>query len=170
MDEKKASLSEASAMLICLDEFDTCDWTGRLYIRSQTEPVSFWSLLELLERMETLYDQLNFPQVSTSGRTFQAASPRKKSAKEDEGAAASRQRKKPAVEQPVVWSEQEMRKERGRRATFLVRVQYRQRSTWQGQIHWAEKNRTMSFRSTLELLKLLDAAGDAKEAGWSEEE
>ena len=30
--------------------------------------------------------------------------------------------------------------------------------TWQGKLTWAEKNRSQYFRSTLELLKLMDRA------------
>lgn len=43
------------------------------------------------------------------------------------------------------------------RATFMVRIQYRQNATWQGQVTWAEKQQTMLFRSALELLKLMDS-------------
>ena len=44
--------------------------------------------------------------------------------------------------------------------TFLVKILFRQRETWQGQVTWAEENKTVSFRSALELLRLLDEAGE----------
>jgi len=42
--------------------------------------------------------------------------------------------------------------------TFEISVKFTQNSTWQGQIHWVEKDRRQSFRSALELLKLMDEA------------
>lgn len=52
---------------------------------------------------------------------------------------------------------------RGDKGTFLVCVRYRQNSTWQGHVVWAEKNQQQPFRSALELLKLIDSALDIKE-------
>lgn len=42
--------------------------------------------------------------------------------------------------------------------TFVVHVEYYQNATWQGEVTWAEKNKKQKFRSTLELLKLMDSA------------
>jgi hypothetical protein len=42
--------------------------------------------------------------------------------------------------------------------TFIVKIDHCQRGTWQGQIVWAEENRTERFRSALELMKLMDEA------------
>jgi len=44
------------------------------------------------------------------------------------------------------------------KCTFEITVRYRQNATWQGQIHWIDKNRKQSFRSVLEMLKLMDEA------------
>ena len=46
-------------------------------------------------------------------------------------------------------------------ATFVVHVKYRQHSTWQGEVVWTEKGKKKSFRSALELLKLIDGALDS---------
>ena len=43
-------------------------------------------------------------------------------------------------------------------ATFVVHVMHRQNATWQGTVVWAEKNQKASFRSALELIKLMDSA------------
>ena len=42
--------------------------------------------------------------------------------------------------------------------TFIVKVEFSQNSTWQGRVVWAEENRTVRFRSALELVKLMDEA------------
>ncbi len=49
----------------------------------------------------------------------------------------------------------------GQRGTFVVNVMYRQNSSWQGKVYWAEQNKTCTFRSALELMKLIDGALDA---------
>jgi len=41
---------------------------------------------------------------------------------------------------------------------FLVRILNRQHHTWQGTITWISQNRTVSFKSVLELVRLMDLA------------
>ena len=48
--------------------------------------------------------------------------------------------------------------EAGNTSTFVVEVQYRRNATWQGTVRWIDGNKTERFRSTLELLKLMDSA------------
>ncbi len=45
-------------------------------------------------------------------------------------------------------------------ATFIVRVQHRQNSSWQGRITWMEEDRTVQFRSVWEMIKLIESAVD----------
>lgn len=54
--------------------------------------------------------------------------------------------------------------ENGKKATFIVNVQFRQNATWQGTIRWVEKQKTQRFRSELEMIKLMDEAIDRDEA------
>ena len=42
--------------------------------------------------------------------------------------------------------------------SFLVVVKDIQQETWQGTIEWIEQNKKESFRSALEMLKLIDSA------------
>lgn len=55
-------------------------------------------------------------------------------------------------------SYEEVMSKRGDLGTFLVHVQYRQNATWQGQVTWVDQKQTQSFRSALELIKLIDSA------------
>jgi hypothetical protein len=48
-----------------------------------------------------------------------------------------------------------MKKHKG---TFIVKVDNYQNGTWQGCVTWAEENITEHFRSSLELIKLIDEA------------
>lgn len=43
------------------------------------------------------------------------------------------------------------------RKTFVVQILNRQNATWQGLITWTEGQQTQSFRSALELIKLIDS-------------
>ncbi len=53
--------------------------------------------------------------------------------------------------------------------TFVVRVDGRERGSWQGQVIWTESNRKQYFRSTLELLHLMEDAMRAGESAETEE-
>ena len=44
------------------------------------------------------------------------------------------------------------------RATFGVRILFRQNASWQGSVSWLEGEREESFRSVLELILLMDSA------------
>lgn len=41
---------------------------------------------------------------------------------------------------------------------FIVDVKFRQNGTWQGTVKWNGQNQEVHFRSTLELLKIMDGA------------
>ena len=62
-----------------------------------------------------------------------------------------------------------MEEEMNRKETFIVHIISQENATWQGQVTWAEKNQTISFRSALELLKLIDSTMeiDASRSGWN---
>ena len=54
------------------------------------------------------------------------------------------------------WTDEEFANIDGNVATFFVLVKYRQKSTWQGEIFWKEKNVMAEFFSELELLKIIE--------------
>ncbi len=45
-----------------------------------------------------------------------------------------------------------------KRKTFVIQVIDQQNATWQGTIQWTQEQKTESFRSVLELIKLIDSA------------
>ncbi|SFQ12243.1 hypothetical protein SAMN04487928_11976 [Butyrivibrio proteoclasticus] len=45
--------------------------------------------------------------------------------------------------------------------TFIVKITDCQNGTWQGKIVWAEENRSIHFRSMMEMLRLMDEAASA---------
>lgn len=44
--------------------------------------------------------------------------------------------------------------------TFIIEIKSCQNETWQGSVSWVEGKKKQSFRSALELLKLMDSAID----------
>ncbi len=44
------------------------------------------------------------------------------------------------------------------RTIFILRVQFRQNATWQGNIEWLEGKKSRPFRSILEMSKLMQEA------------
>ena len=44
------------------------------------------------------------------------------------------------------------------KGTFMVSVKFTQNSTWQGELHWVDRNQKQNFRSALEMIKLIDEA------------
>ena len=44
------------------------------------------------------------------------------------------------------------------RETFVVQILSAQNATWQGTVTWTDSRRSESFRSALELIRLIDSA------------
>ena len=57
-------------------------------------------------------------------------------------------------------NDDELLSKHGDLGTFILRVQHRQNSTWQGWITWVNENKTLQFRSVWELTKLIEEALD----------
>ena len=117
---------------------------------------------EAIFRLEGLYDSLNFPHPTTNDRTFQKQGGHTESRKE----------------RTRVMKDEELLSRHGDLGTFIIRVQHRQNSSWQGRITWMDRNRTLYFRSIWEMIKLVagaldtvsDQDGATEEPHWPEEE
>ena len=122
-----------NGMLVCLDSYQKGNPRGWIHTAGR-EPEAFESLTQLLITMEALLEAGNMPQSYTKPRTFSPLAPR-----------TERDAQPPAIR-------------RGEKATFEVRVLFRQHTSWQGVITWLERNAEQSFRSVLELVLLMDSA------------
>jgi hypothetical protein len=49
-------------------------------------------------------------------------------------------------------------------ATFVVHMQYCKDGTWQGKLIWTDEQKETDFRSSLELIKLMDSAMTSTES------
>ena len=120
---------------------------GVLFNRFLDRPYVFDNLLQMIEKMESIFDAKGFPESFTTPRMF-TNSNHSRNFHEMDGnvdmndAASSLVKPDPG----------------NSKCTFEITVKFRQNSTWQGQILWAEKNLRQNFRSVLEMLKLMDEA------------
>ncbi len=147
MDTASKFLQMPGTILVCVDEHMGKNILGRIYHPGGEPPVQFNEIGSLLIEIDRILDELHYPESSTTGRSFQ------KNGKKD---------KKP--KERAAMQKKQMTLKKGEKGTFVVQVQYRQHSTWQGKVLWAEKNETKQFRSALELLKLIDSALDEEPA------
>lgn len=78
-----------------------------------------------------------------------------------------------------ILSDEELLKKHGDLGTFIIRVQQRQNSSWQGRITWMDKDETIYFRSVWEMIKLIASALDkvggqegegSRDMTWSQED
>lgn len=144
----RVNISAPNLAGVCVDGVaDGCP-RGRLYNKYQANGCRFANVYELLKELENTCNLSNYPQSSTQERTF--------------GSQRGAMKEKKKVEQMV--SADEILEKSGELATFVIHVKYRQNSTWQGDIFWAEKQEKCNFRSALEMLKLIDSALDSTEA------
>lgn len=148
-----------NGVVLCVDKYVGYDLSGEFYHGYSTEPVYFKDAGELLNKLENLFDVLNFPHAATNSRDF-----------EDDAVPAKGRRRAAKIERPYtvkrieneervrVMSDKDILNKHGDEGTFIVRVQQRQNSSWQGRITWVDEDKTVYFRSVWEMMKLIDAA------------
>lgn len=125
-------------VLVCVDSYENGVPRGQLYLPGQ-QGERFESLSQFLLRSERLLEQSCTLQSFTTPRVFALTTP--------------------LPDAPCDVSEMT----RGAKATFEMRVLFRQHASWQGELLWLEQNDRQSFRSVLELITLMDSALRAEE-------
>ena len=133
---------------------------GRFWHGYQAEPVEFSHWHQLITGMERFFDDIQFPFPTTNFRSF----------------GDTQRRMNHRQETGRTMADEELLKKRGDLGSFIVRVQHRQNSSWQGRITWIEEDKTVYFRSIWEMIKLVESALDTvdiekegMEISWSEE-
>ena len=121
-------------MLVCVDKYENKNPVGRVYNSSNEYGVSFNSVVELLQYINTSLDKNKSPQAYSNIRMFKPVSD---------------------LNEPPKSAELS---KKGALGTFAVNVLFRQNSSWQGSVMWYEGGQEESFRSVLELLMLMDSA------------
>ena len=119
--------------LVCVDSYEKGILEGRFY-NNLWEADSFESMSQFLCKMEAMLDDQQMPQSYTRKRTFNG------------------------LLDPPESRLLPPRVRRGKKATFELKVIFRQNTSWQGVIVWLERQWEQSFRSVLEMILLMDSA------------
>lgn len=150
-EDGRLALNCPNIVALCMDTYNTAQQEGRLYHQYITEPVRFTSLLEAVGRMDCFFDDISFPFASTEPRSFFLERKGKRSSEPEKWNQRRKEVKRVETFDNVI-------SHRGTDATFLIRVQHRQHSSWQGEITWVDGRKKEYFRSALELVRLIDGA------------
>ena len=140
MDMKKVNISVPNLICLCLDDKGNGTLQGEFYHYYSSEGVRFQDSWEMIRKMDAFFDVLNFPQAATVYCSFE-----KKPV--SIGAVHRDMEKKIPPEQLL--------SHRGKVGTFVVVVQFRQNTSWQGHMYHVEKDEDYSFVSELEFIALL---------------
>lgn len=164
MDRSQWYIGTPNGVVMCVDRRLEHQPQGRLYHAYRKEGERFDTMEQLIVRLEQFYDWVNFPYPGTNDRTFTGTG--------REGTQSVN-----LEERTKIMKDEELLSRHGELGTFVIRVQHRQNSSWQGRVTWMDKNRTVCFRSIWELIKLVDGALDTVcgqedspvEVSWMEE-
>ncbi len=128
--------NEYRSTMICIDSYNNSVPVGRFYNPYYHDGIFFNGVIDLIKKIEAMFDEMNFPQSFTSTRSFSEKSMDKLN--------------RPSAEL----------KQAGNLATFSLQVIYRRNTTWQGTVSCmgTKEKREKPFRSILELLFLIDSA------------
>ena len=144
MGDSEERIYGKNLVCICVDEVTGHDIKGVIWTPYEEEAIGFDGGYDLILRLDDLYDYWDFPQRTSSYRTF-----------------GKKDRTKDFHNPNSIRKRDEIRNVKsfkGAKATFLLQVKFRQNTSWQGQVLWAEKKKKMHFRSVLELMKLMVSA------------
>ncbi len=132
-----------NGVMLCIDQMlDHERFRGRLYHRYHDGAIEINSSFEMVQVMEELFNEIQFPRPSVKDRSFVSTD------------SAGSYRKE---EKERVMSDRDMLTKHGDLGSFIIKVQQRQAGTWQGRVTWVERNQTVRFRSILELIKLMES-------------
>ena len=111
---------------------------GTFYNPYYGKEIVFENITQLLLLMEDMMDEMGSPQASIQARSFEKV--------------PHRLEKASIAQQLLLNPQQEAI------AVFNVKVLFRQGASWQGKVRWTDEGKETSFRSVLELIKLMDSA------------
>jgi len=161
MERSQWYIGVPNGVVLCIDHIDRCRMEGRIYHAYSKEAAKITDISQLLFELEDFFDSICFPFPTVNGRSFLEKKPEVKRRKE----------------RVKAMRDEELLSKHGDLGTFIIRVQHRQNSSWQGRITWMDKNKTLYFRSVWEMIKLigsaLETAGgeeDLASEGWPEED
>ena len=135
--EKKKISSNISRFRIIVEKTENYDIAGVLYNDFYGIAIDFQGIRQMLSRLDDFFDYVRFPQATHEKRSFREEP-------------AGKPKHPPRGLREVTPEEMQ-----DKPAAFLLHVQFRQNSTWQGTLEWLSEKQTKRFRSELELIGLI---------------
>ena len=157
MERSQWYIGAQNGIVLCIDQVEDGQTSGRFYHKYKEDATAFATTDQMLFQFEHFFDMMDFPHPGNIERSFRRA---------------GMQRKR-ELKKAEKMSDKEMLQKHGKLGTFIVRVQHRQNSSWQGRITWMERNSTLYFRSVWEMVKLIAGVvegGQECDGGWDEQE
>ncbi|MCR5481333.1 MAG: hypothetical protein K6F52_00855 [Clostridia bacterium] len=142
--------------VICVDELKDADIKGRLYCGCLPQGKGFSCSEELIICIDDIMDKIDFPQSTLDKKSFVKKKGTVVKLSEKEITEVMEKMKNFNTDSAA-----------GDRATFVLQVQFRQNASWQGVVKSVETDETHSFKSALELVKIIDEISAGKVAGGS---
>ena len=141
-------------VVLCIDSYGRQQQKGRFYHQYMAGPVCFSSWIAAFKQMDDFYDEIAFPYPSVRMRSF-FVDRNAVGQVLTEGQKQMEYKRKDRVKMETF---HDVAGHRGDDATFVIRVQYRQHASWQGEVTWIDGQKKEYFRSALELVRLIDGA------------
>jgi len=135
--EKSTISSNIAKFKVMIETTENHDVAGTLYNDSYAFAIDFQGIRQMLSILDDFFDYVNFPQATHEKRSF-SESP-------------SRKEKHP----PRGLREVSTEEMKDKQPAFLLHVQFRQNSTWQGTLSWLPEQKTKRFRSELEMIGMI---------------
>lgn len=133
---------------VYIREYRGQDASGIVHNEHLDKAWRFSSLMEMIAIYDNILDELGAAQTAYELRTMRAGH---------------------AAKGTVMSPDKDLKINASEKPTFIVNVMYRQNASWQGTIKWVDTGVERSFRSTLEMLKLMDSAIGEDGASWDQE-
>ena len=150
MSEAKQMLFARNLISICVDDNENADYQGCLWHQYSDDPIPFVSASSMLTIMDNLMDDWDFPQKGLEQREFvqkEHQTHKRKQTSDDELTIDKIQKQH---------GTRNIQGKKGKLATFIVQVAFRQNATWQGHVVVVSTNEKKSFSSVMELLRIMD--------------
>lgn len=187
MEGSQIYIGAPNGVVVCVDTYTGRNMQGRMYSAYRSSAVPFENVDELIYNMNALFDYLDFPREGTNIREFTEDQGKRRTAQPavpqavheeihivreetdgeendhaDDAARVQAMNGGPASfvrkDRKRIMSDKDILEQHGYLETFIIRVQHRQNSTWQGRITWADENKTLNFRSIWEMIHLMESA------------
>ncbi len=149
MDKSQWYIGSENGVVICVDRIEDSELKGRMFHSYNSREVSFENTDDLIFSMFYLFEYLQFPRNATTLRIFGTEVRERPARRVSDHTGKDRKK---------IMTDKELLEQHGSVETFIVRVQRRQNSTWQGRITWAKEDKTVNFRSIWEMIHLMESA------------